>query len=77
LPLELDGLVRGAIDADLRAAERRVLQLETDLRAGVEAEEPSGEIAEVAVAERAQEAMRQPERHLALRQPRLVFSVAT
>src|SRR6185295_15671201 len=45
--LELDRLVRGAIHADLRARERREFQLETDLRAGVEAEESSGEVAEV------------------------------
>ena len=52
LALELDGAVGGAIDAELRAAERRVFQLETDLRARVEPEGTRREITEVAVAER-------------------------
>ena len=50
---------------------RRVFQIEADLRAGIEAEEALGEIAEVAVAQRAQEAMRQAERHLVFRQSQI------
>ena len=71
MALELDGPIGGAIDAELRAAERRVFQVEADLRARIEAEEALDEIAEVAVAHRPQEAVRQPERQLALRQPQV------
>ena len=38
-----------AVDADLRAVHQAVTKLETDLRAGVEAEEIVREIAEVAM----------------------------
>ena len=61
LPEELDRSIRRPVDADLRAAHDAEAILETDLRTAVEAEQVSGEVAEVALSERPREPVRDPE----------------
>ena len=69
LRVQEDRAVAGAVDPELRAAEETEPQTEADLRAAVEAEEVRREVAEVALAERPREAVRQPEGQLVPRQP--------
>ncbi len=62
---ELDRLVdRRAVDADLGAAEEAEAVLEADAGAAVEAEQVLDQVAEIAGAERAAEAVRDAERAL-------------
>ena len=68
LPEELDRLAAGPVDADLPAANDAEAILETDLRAGIEAEQVARQIAEIAGAERPAEAVRDAERALESRQ---------
>src|SRR5690606_21043760 len=64
---ELDALVARAVHADLRAAPQAPADLEADLRAAVEAERVRQQIAEVPLAERTREAVRDPEAPLPAR----------
>ena len=64
LPEELDRLAARAMDAHLAAANQSEAILQADLRAGVEAEQIAGEVAEIAGAERPSEPVRDPERAL-------------
>ena len=50
LPEDLDRPLAGAVDADLRARQQPVAELEADPRAGIEAEEVADQIAEIAAA---------------------------
>jgi hypothetical protein len=61
LPEELDRAIRGAMDADLRAAEKSEAILQPDLRAAVQTEEVLGKLSEVAITERTCEAVRHAE----------------
>jgi hypothetical protein len=53
------------------AAEQAVLEIKADLGAAIETEQPRGQVAEIALAQGAQEPVRQPEVHLALRHPQV------
>ena len=66
---QLDRPVARAMDPDLRAAGEAIPQLESDLRPRIEAEEVRREIAEVSLAERPREPVRDAERQLVHRHP--------
>src|SRR5262245_59926796 len=69
LRAELDGLAaRRAVEADLPVRHDAEAVLEPDRLAVVEAEEVTGQVAEIAVAERPAEAVGDAERALELRQ---------
>ena len=59
---EFDGPVARPVNADLSAGHDAETVFEADLCTGIESEELTGEIAEIAGAERAREPMRDPER---------------
>ena len=62
LPEDLNGAVARAVDADLRARQQAVTELEADLRPSIDAEAVRDEVAEITLAERPREAMGDPER---------------
>src|SRR4029453_2097160 len=64
LAVELDRLVRRAIDPDLPALDQTVAKIEADDGAAVESKEIAGQIAEITSAERAAKAMGQSKREL-------------
>jgi hypothetical protein len=65
LPEQLYRAIARSMDPDLRAGQKPVSQLETDLRPVVEPEEIRQQIAEVSLSERAREAVRHAERGFA------------